>query len=48
VLRDVENFSTEETARMLGLSVPAVKSRLLRARLKLRELLNKYFKRGPQ
>jgi RNA polymerase sigma-70 factor (ECF subfamily) len=48
VLRDVENFSTEETAKMLGLSVPAVKSRLLRARLKLRELLNKYFKRVPQ
>jgi RNA polymerase sigma-70 factor, ECF subfamily len=48
VLRDVENLSTEETAKMLGLSVPAVKSRLLRARLKLRELLNKYFKRGPQ
>ncbi len=47
-LRDVEEFSTEETARMLGLSVPAVKSRLLRARLKLRERLNKYFKRGPQ
>jgi len=48
VLRDVEEFSTEETAKMLGLSVPAVKSRLLRARLKLRELLNKYFKRGAQ
>ena len=48
VLRDVEEFSTEETAKMLSLSVPAVKSRLLRARLKLRELLNKYFKRGPQ
>src|SRR6516165_6793137 len=48
VLRDVEEFSTEETARMLGLSVPAVKSRLLRARLKLREQLNKYFRRGPQ
>jgi RNA polymerase sigma-70 factor (ECF subfamily) len=46
VLRDVENFSTEETAEMLGLSVPAVKSRLLRARLKLRQRLNKYFKRG--
>src|SRR5215831_15507394 len=46
VLRDVEELSTEETAKMLGLSVPAVKSRLLRARLKLRELLNKYFKRG--
>ena len=48
VLRDVEGFSTEETATMMGLSVPAVKSRLLRARLKLRELLNKYFKREPQ
>ena len=48
VLRDVEEFSTEETAKMLGLSVPAVKSRLLRSRLKLRELLNKYFKRGPR
>jgi RNA polymerase sigma-70 factor, ECF subfamily len=48
LLRDVEEFSTEETARMLGLSVPAVKSRLLRARLRLRDLLNKYFKRGPQ
>ena len=46
LLRDVEEFSTEETASMLGLSEPAVKSRLLRARLKLRERLTKYFKRG--
>ncbi len=46
VLRDVENFSTEETAQMMGLSVPAVKSRLLRARLKARELLSQYFKKG--
>lgn len=45
VLRDVEGLSTEETAEALGLSVPAVKSRLLRARLQLRERLNKYFKR---
>jgi len=44
VLRDVEGMSTEETAEMLGLSVPAVKSRLLRARLQLRERLAKYFK----
>jgi len=43
-LRDVEGLSTEETAEMLGLSVPAVKSRLLRARLQLRERLAKYFK----
>lgn len=44
VLRDVEGLSTEETAEMLGLSVPAVKSRLLRGRLQLRERLAKYFK----
>lgn len=45
VLRDVEGLSTEETANALDLSIPAVKSRLLRARLQLRERLNKYFKR---
>ena len=44
VLRDIEGLSTEETAEMLGLSVPAVKSRLLRARLQLRERLTRYFK----
>src|SRR5271169_5819407 len=46
VLRDVEGLSTEETAEALGLSIPAVKSRLLRARLQLRDRLTKYFKRG--
>ena len=45
VLRDIEGLSTEETAEALGLSVPAVKSRLLRARLQLRERLNRYFKK---
>src|SRR5215470_7020997 len=45
VLRDVEGLSTEETAEALQLSVPAVKSRLLRARLQLRERLNRYFKK---
>ena len=44
VLRDVEGLSTEETAEALGLSVPAVKSRLLRARLQLRDRLTKYFR----
>src|SRR6201987_5239073 len=44
-LRDVEGLSTEETAETLGLSIPAVKSRLLRARLQLRERLSRYFKR---
>lgn len=46
VLRDVEELSTEETAESLSISVPAVKSRLLRARLQLREKLTKYFRRG--
>jgi len=45
VLRDIEEMSTEETAEALNLSVPAVKSRLLRARLQLREKLTRYFKR---
>jgi RNA polymerase sigma-70 factor (ECF subfamily) len=45
VLRDVEGLSTEETAEALGLSIPAVKSRLLRARLQLRERLTKYFRK---
>ncbi len=44
-LRDIEELSTEETAAMLNLSIPAVKSRLLRARLRLREKLTRYFKR---
>jgi RNA polymerase sigma-70 factor, ECF subfamily len=45
-LRDIDEMSTEETAEALGLSVPAVKSRLLRARLKLRQKLNRYFRQG--
>jgi len=45
-LRDIEELSTEETAEALGLSVPAVKSRLLRARLKLRQKLDRYFRRS--
>src|SRR5713226_8782275 len=45
VLRDVDDLSTEETADALELSVPAVKSRLLRARLQLRDKLTRYFKR---
>ena len=44
-LRDIDELSTEETADALGLSIPAVKSRLLRARLQLREKLTRYFKR---
>src|SRR5213595_207443 len=45
VLRDVEGLSTEETADALDLSIPAVKSRLLRARLQLRERLSRYFQK---
>lgn len=47
-LRDIENLSTEETAEALGLSVPAVKSRLLRARLQLRERLSRYFRQKKE
>jgi RNA polymerase sigma-70 factor, ECF subfamily len=49
VLRDIEELTTQETADALGISVPNVKSRLLRARLKLREKLNRHFRQGaPQ
>jgi RNA polymerase sigma-70 factor (ECF subfamily) len=42
VLRDVEGLSAEETGKVLKLSIPAVKSRLRRARVFLREQLNPY------
>lgn len=45
VLRDMEDLSIEETAKLLDLSVPAVKSRLLRARLQLRDKLTALFKK---
>jgi RNA polymerase sigma-70 factor (ECF subfamily) len=45
VLRDIEEMSIEETAEALSLSISAVKSRLLRARLQLREKLTRQFKR---
>lgn len=44
-LRDVEGFSTGETARTLNLSLPTVKTRLRRARLQLRNSLDIYFRR---
>ncbi|RMG59132.1 MAG: sigma-70 family RNA polymerase sigma factor [Deltaproteobacteria bacterium] len=46
VLSDVEGLSNEETAHILGLSIPAVKSRLHRARLYLRGRLEKYLTEG--
>ena len=39
VLRDMEHFNIQETAEALGISVASVKTRLLRARLMLRDLL---------
>ena len=44
LLRDVEGLSTEETAAAVGISEAAVKSRLLRARLKLRKKLDTQFR----
>lgn len=44
-LRDIAELSTEETAERLHISVAAVKSRLLRARLQLREKLTRLFKK---
>jgi len=46
LLRDVEGLSTDETAALLNLTEGAVKARLFRARLQLREDLSKTFKRG--
>ena len=46
VLRDVEELSSEEAAALLGLSVAAVKSRVRRARLMMREDLNLHFRKS--
>lgn len=46
VLRDLENESTEEVARQLGISIPAVKTRLHRARTMLRDRLREYMDNG--
>jgi len=43
LLRDVEEFATDRTAKVLGISEAAVKSRLHRARLYIRELLLRKF-----
>jgi RNA polymerase sigma-70 factor (ECF subfamily) len=43
ILRDIEGLSTAEAGEVLGLSAPAIKSRLHRARLFLRERLSEYF-----
>ncbi len=43
ILRDIEGLSTAETGAVLGLSEGAVKTRLHRARLRLRERLSDYY-----
>ncbi len=43
LLRDIEGLSIQETSQALGLSETAVKTRLLRARLRLREMLSAYY-----
>ena len=45
VLRNVEELSTNQTAEILGLNQAAVRSRLFRARLQLREKLSRYFRK---
>lgn len=48
VMKDVEGFKNEEIAEALGLSVPAVKSRLHRGRMMLRGTLSAYFSKYVQ
>lgn len=48
ILRDLEGFSNGEVAEMLNLSIPAVKSRVLRARLHLRERLSEKLEGGKE
>ncbi len=43
LLRDIDGLSTKETSEALNLSESAVKTRLSRARMRLRELLSEYF-----
>jgi len=47
VLRDVEELSSEEAAEVLGIKVPALKTRLLRARLMMRETLAEKLEEPP-
>ena len=46
VLRDVEHLNIQETAEALGISIASVKTRLLRARLMLRDLLASGWQQG--
>src|SRR5271155_1530894 len=46
MLRDVEQLNIQETAKTLGISIASVKTRLLRARLMLRDLLATGWEQG--
>jgi RNA polymerase sigma-70 factor (ECF subfamily) len=46
LLRDIEEFDTQQTAEALGLTKAAVKTRLHRARQALRQLLDEHFSRS--
>lgn len=46
VLRDIEEFDLDATAQLLGITVALVKTRLHRARLALRTLLDRHFRGG--
>lgn len=48
MLRELAELSTEETARLMGLSVAAVKARCFHAKRKLRERLSRYMKSNPR
>jgi RNA polymerase sigma-70 factor, ECF subfamily len=48
ILRDINQLSTEEAAAALDLSVPALKARVLRGRLMLRERLSRHFARDRE
>ena len=48
VLRDIEGLSIAQTAEVLNLSHSAVKARLWRGRLQLRECLNRYFRKEEE
>lgn len=47
VLRDMQGLTSEEAAVALGIAVPALKTRLLRARLMMREALASYLQKKP-
>ena len=45
VLRDLEGLTTEEVARVLGSSEATVRSQVSKARVKVKEFVERYFRR---